>query len=509
MTENNNSGFLEDLGFSLENIKTILALLVRDKDFHDRFGPMFEPCYFATIDPEAPHEIMENIFIMAQDFFDRYGNLITREVLKNEIALHFKQFKKDEVRINEWYALVDEIFDAQDLDAVKDYYTDKMAGFLQVQGLKLAFHNVFKDLQKPVFEPAPPIKVLSDQIGKLLELGVKDEKKEFSGITMSEGLNLKIEEPDWIVKPIIERGDKGYLVATYKVGKTLLFQQLTLCLSKKIDFLGFEIPKPRKVVYLRFELKDEKFWKRYMKMNVWEWRKEYLKDPYFEFKRGFNISSKDEKDLQWLFRLIDKQEPEVLLLDPIYKMTDLNLADPKSGILLRSFEKVQNRYPDLTMELAHHKAKTYKEKESESWDSSYGIFQLFADMDHEMRISYLAKDKQFKWDFLTNNEPVDSMILERDPKTLIYSPVTESKVQKKTHGDEAKVEVMRNLLVEHSKETGFLIKSTFERLANDKGIGWRLFKELLEQERGVIWNIEDAKPPKPVKVTPISITPGP
>jgi len=122
------------------------------------------------------------------------------------------------------------------------------------------------------------------------------------------------EEPDYLVKPILMAQDKGFLVASYKVGKTLSATQLTLCLSKAVAFLNFEVPKPRRVVYVRFELSDLKF-KRNLRtmMRGISPVKSVIKEPMFKLKRGFNIL--DQKDFDWLVWQIDKHEPDLLIFD--------------------------------------------------------------------------------------------------------------------------------------------------------------------------------------------------
>lgn len=149
-TQNSSNTTLQGgVSFKVENIKKILANLVRVKWFYEKFGPTFEPCYFATVDPMAPHEIMEQIFIEAQGHFKKFGTLITQDILKHEIDLFFEQFKKDKKQLPDWYALVDEIFGYQDEDLKTEYYAEWMASVAQTQEMKLAYHKaILEDLPK-------------------------------------------------------------------------------------------------------------------------------------------------------------------------------------------------------------------------------------------------------------------------------------------------------------------------------------------------------------------------
>ncbi len=165
MTETN---ILEGFGFGEVHIKIILALFVRNTEFYETFGTRMKPSYFATIDPHAPHEIMEQIFLKAQDYYEKnVGKLITRDVLKSEIDIHFVQFKKDQKEKQEWYDLVDEIFDIEGLEETKDYYARQMKKFLIVQESKLTYYRLFEDFKNPTIDPE---KALKDNISREADL---------------------------------------------------------------------------------------------------------------------------------------------------------------------------------------------------------------------------------------------------------------------------------------------------------------------------------------------------
>jgi hypothetical protein len=141
---------LEGMGFSRETIKKYLALLVRNKEFYEEYGCRFKPYDFATIDPEAPHEAMEQNFAKADEFYKQSGNLITKDALKNSIDMHFRRFSKDEKDKAKWYELVDEIFDMKDLDVEKDYYASQLPDFLAFQDFKLSSGKAFEKFDRPL-----------------------------------------------------------------------------------------------------------------------------------------------------------------------------------------------------------------------------------------------------------------------------------------------------------------------------------------------------------------------
>ena len=246
---------LENLGFAEAHIKTILALLVRDKEFYEMFAPWIKPYDFATVDPEAPHEAMETVWMISNDHFKKYGKLITQDILKQEILYHFKQYKKNEQYLTDWYNLVDEVFDAVGLEDVKDWYAEKMAGFIQVQELKLSFHKVFNEMQKPVFAPAPPIKNLYDQVGKILELGVKDQ----ADISIDAEEFLKIEFPPrkTIIHPWLKEQSTGMTSGPAGSGKTFLGLSGGTGVTTQTPVGLWEVKNPIPCIYVDGELSEK------------------------------------------------------------------------------------------------------------------------------------------------------------------------------------------------------------------------------------------------------------
>lgn len=253
------------------------------------------------------------------------------------------------------------------------------------------------------------------------------------------------EEPDYLIKPFLQAGDKGYLASSYKVGKTLFAIQITLSLSKGIPFLGFVVPKPRKVLFIRFELSWRRFKQSLRRMDTGLNPPGPCRmEPVFELERGFDILN--QKDLDWLIRMIDKYEPALLILDPFYKMTNWDLRDTSSTMpLIRRFESVRSRYNDLCILINAHQIKNAKN--DKDWDTTYGPMQFFADMDFEIRLRVNDRESKnpiFTLDHISNDENIEPVKLRRDPNTLLYYP--DHSLKEKEQGQDTEFEKARQSL---------------------------------------------------------------
>lgn len=248
------------------------------------------------------------------------------------------------------------------------------------------------------------------------------------------------EEEDPLIENLLYPGDKGFVVSTYKLGKTLFIMQMALCLSMGIPFLGLNIPKARRVLYIRFELKDARFRKRLNIMLPALGGKEKVQIiPLFHMVRGFDI--KMEKDFAWLLSMIDQYEPEVLFLDPFYKLsacTDLKKDDGMGAI--RRFDNLMGKFPQINISTAHHVRKQVSGIKDDSWDSAYGSVWNFADMDFEVRLTRKGNQKNtFQFSHISNDVTIDNFNFKRNPLTLLYELETKEDTRNRWNKDTAEV----------------------------------------------------------------------
>ena len=71
---------------------------------------------------------------------------------------------------------------------------------------------------------------------------------------------------DWIIEDQIAKGFKCDLFGKSKTRKSYFALQLALCVSMGRDFLGFRVPRPRRVAYFNLELPARGLWERFEAM---------------------------------------------------------------------------------------------------------------------------------------------------------------------------------------------------------------------------------------------------
>jgi hypothetical protein len=161
--------------------------------------------------------------------------------------------------------------------------------------------------------------------------------------------------PDPIIENICECGDKGELVAGSKRRKTFLLLLLLLHLAVGRAFLGFNIPRRRRVMWVNLELKKEWGWRRIHKLaRSVGIEPEELRGWFFVV----NARSKGMAVREHLRELVVSRKVELAGIDPRYKLHKAgeseNLGEGVQGILDLQDEIAEAGAAVLTV---HHDSK--------------------------------------------------------------------------------------------------------------------------------------------------------
>jgi len=121
---------------------------------------------------------------------------------------------------------------------------------------------------------------ISDDIdGKEFELAIEQRyefrpnptnktRKGYNLIPITEALKLDIPKPGMIVEDILNECGNTLLTATDNVGKSMMANQIACCIATGTDFLGYRVPKPRKVALVQHEMENGEQLDRLKKQTV-------------------------------------------------------------------------------------------------------------------------------------------------------------------------------------------------------------------------------------------------
>lgn len=146
--------------------------------------------------------------------------------------------------------------------------------------------------------------------------------------TAKDYLEQNIPVPDPIIKGVINEQEVIVMSAPQKLGKSLLGLNGGLCVTQGHDWLGFEIPKARRVMYIQAELHDG--WGQVRLKKIIEhykglkWFEDDRLDDFIIPPPNRNFRLDNEEDVEELIALIKRYKIELIIFDPLYCMVDAN-----------------------------------------------------------------------------------------------------------------------------------------------------------------------------------------
>lgn len=181
---------------------------------------------------------------------------------------------------------------------------------------------------------------------------------------------------------LLYKGTKAIFYGKYKSLKSMLVQNLGICLTRGEQWLGFRVPENGvSVLYLQLEIPHALLRRRYLRMThgcgdsrqrYWIWTEHFLK---LDSSAGYEELRKQIRDL----------EPQVLIIDPIYKVISGDIKE-QSNIqpLLDNLDRLIEEFGISIILVGHTKKSALGDgKGKEEWGSDdligSSIFSAWAD----------------------------------------------------------------------------------------------------------------------------------
>lgn len=228
-------------------------------------------------------------------------------------------------------------------------------------------------------------------------------------LSFNDIVSCSLPEPDQVLENMLDRGDKMLVVGHSKTRKTFFVTQLAFSLASKTDFLGIPTPKARKVLLVQYEVQPAHFIRRIRRMShALGLKASDINQKLFVINaRGVSL------DFDRIQDTINKEEIEVVIFDPFYKMFEGDESDVESvKSVLAIFDRITTQ-SRCALIYVHHDKKGSTDK-TEQRDRGGGSGILARDYDVGLAISeHDHEPDAIVIDFLLRNyQPIEPITAE-------------------------------------------------------------------------------------------------
>ena len=240
--------------------------------------------------------------------------------------------------------------------------------------------------------------------------------------SLSEFLEWEPESPESILdQGLMYTGTKTILYGRYKSMKSMLVQHLMLAVASGEPWLGFNTPaEGASVFYLQAEIPHRLLHKRIKKMIGKEGL--HTKQPVYIWTEPA-IKLDQTVGLARLMKKVEKYNPGVLIIDPIYKMLTGDMKEQSQiSTFLDNMDQIISRHGTTLLLVAHSKK---GERDENEWGSDDLLGSVFfsAWPDSIIQIERSAQLLTVKFDVVRHAEedisPVQVMV---DRDKLQFNP---------------------------------------------------------------------------------------
>ena len=191
-------------------------------------------------------------------------------------------------------------------------------------------------------------------------------RKGYNLIPITEALKLDIPKPEMIVEDILNERGSTLLTATDNVGKSMMANQIACCIATGTDFLGYKVPKARKVALVQHEMENGEQLDRLKFQTV---RFIEMHPDLMEKNLSIHIIEDDENlmvtDQFEVIEntLINAPDIEVMVFDNIGQSTTVAMTDPDAiRNELKRLKTICRKYGVAFLLVAHHNKVDYSKE---------------------------------------------------------------------------------------------------------------------------------------------------
>lgn len=159
--------------------------------------------------------------------------------------------------------------------------------------------------------------------------------------------------PHWVIPHLLESGDRFMLTGTEGVGKSALSRQLAICSAAGIHPFTEAVMPPIRALIVECENKDRQVRRQSRPLVNWLQQQPGAQNPYDRvwIDTPGRINLTRDRDLSRIHQMIDDMKPDLLVLGPLYKMSDRALqTDDEAAPFLAALDTLMERGPAMIIE---------------------------------------------------------------------------------------------------------------------------------------------------------------
>ncbi|MBW1862316.1 MAG: AAA family ATPase [Deltaproteobacteria bacterium] len=392
--------------------KIVAMFLFEEKAFSNNLE-IIKPKFF-------DNPALEDIVSIIIEFFKRYKRIPTPNEFLDELDAFLSLDKR---KSNEYLEIALDVLEIGNREADNfDYVRDKARDFARYQAVKSAIRE-----SASILEKKKDYEGIVSMVKEACSIG---EEKKHKVEDISAFMNRGLRERDIFIKNFVERHALTILAGEQKVGKSVLTINLMLSLAMGMDFLGFEPPMARRVLYIQQEISEWAMKSRLEKM---------LENPTEGFLKNFlkitttgdPLKITDSRHRREIFDRIKESEPDLVVFDPLSTFHNKSENDAKemTSVLDHFFELIKEF--NIGILLVHHHGKASAvEKSGDHMPRGSSVLGDRADaiinvkrLPKKYKEMYLPHNFQnyAELEFILRSDvPLDNIIIERNPNTLWY-----------------------------------------------------------------------------------------
>jgi len=170
-------------------------------------------------------------------------------------------------------------------------------------------------------------------------------------------LNTEPPVPDQILKDLFDRGDKVAIIGSAKLRKSFFTIQSALAIASGQDFLAWSTPKPRRVLYVQFEIQKSHAHRRLKRMALALGIAPVDLGDRLHILNARGLGLCGPAGVAQIRHLAEKLAPDCIFFDPLYKIaTGIENAAEDIKIILNSFDELAEQ-TGATILFVHHDTK--------------------------------------------------------------------------------------------------------------------------------------------------------